>query len=291
MAGAAGSVVAIVVVVASLIAGGGGKVPASKYPADQASLPPSAALPAILPTDPRQLASDLNLSQRLIDNRSSSTVDLTTAGRFVQLATHALRTGPLGLQRATLAGLNSRTAATMRANLAASAALAQLNTPRKSLPPWKIIQPPAPDTLLSYFRAAQSRFGVPWEYLAAIELIETQFGRVDGLSTAGAEGPMQFMPATWAAYGSGNVHNPHDAIFGAARYLVANGAPANMPDAVYHYNPSGYYVRAVTAYANRMRSDPRAFYCYYYWQVIFADRRGRFILPLGFPKVRAITLR
>jgi membrane-bound lytic murein transglycosylase B len=292
MQGAAGSVLAIVAVVASLIAGGGASssAPSNGSPPTKSSSS-SPVLPTTLPTDAAQLASDLNLAQQIIDDRSSSATDLTTAGRLIQLATHELRTGPLRAQHATLADLNGRTAATFRANLAASAALAQLNTPRKSLPPWRIIQPPAPDTLLSYFKAAQARFGVPWRYLAAIELIETQFGRVDGLSTAGAEGPMQFMPATWAAYGSGNVHDPRDAIFGAARYLVANGAPANIPAAIYHYNPSGYYVRAVEAYATRMWSDPRSFYGYYYWRVIFADRSGRFILPLGFPKVRAIPLR
>jgi membrane-bound lytic murein transglycosylase B len=178
-----------------------------------------------LPGGPVQLASELNAAQRLVDARSASTAALTAAGRFIQLATRELRAQSPSARRATLAGLDGSTAATMRANLAAAAALSELGTPRKSLPAWRIIRPPAPDTLLGYFKAAQAGFGVPWEYLAAIEMIETQFGRVDGLSTAGAEGPMQFIPSTWAAYGSGNVHNPRDAIFAAARYLVANGAP------------------------------------------------------------------
>ena len=115
---------------------------------------------------------------------------------------------------------------------------------------------------------------MPWPYLAAIEFVETRFGRVYGLSPAGAEGPMQFLAATWARYGTGDVHNPRDAIFGAARYLVANGAPADMSRALYHYNASSDYVRAITDYAGRMRADPRAYYGYYWWQVIYA-RRGR----------------
>ena len=71
----------------------------------------------------------------------------------------------------------------------AAMALARLVSPRRSFPAWRILAPPAPATLLAYFKAAQARFGVPWEYLAAIEFVETRFGRVHGLSTAGAEGP------------------------------------------------------------------------------------------------------
>ena len=131
---------------------------------------------------------------------------------------------------------------------------------------------------------------MPWEDLAAIEFVETKFGRIAGLSTAGAEGPMQFLPATWARYGRGDVHNARDAIFGAARYLVANGAPADMPGALYHYNPSADYVAAVTDYATRMRSDVRAFYGYYWWQVIYAERGRSVILPVGYPRVRPVPL-
>lgn len=101
---------------------------------------------------------------------------------------------------------------------------------------------------------------------------------------------MQFMPATWAAYGTGNVHDQRDAIFAAARYLVANGAPADMPGAVYHYNLSPDYVAAVRAYAGRMKADPRAFDGYYYWQVILARGGGLVILPVGFPHVHPVPL-
>ena len=66
---------------------------------------------------------------------------------------------------------------------------------------------------------------------------------------------MQFMPATWRAYGlGGDVHDPHDAILGAANYLHANGAPARRRGALYHYNPSPLYVDAVLRYARRMRA-------------------------------------
>jgi hypothetical protein len=182
------------------------------------------------PVDPRALAVDLDRAQAIIDDAGSSTVELENAGRFEQLATRAVASAPRAAQRALMPQLAGATASTMRADLLAAGALARLAVPRVSLPHWRIVSPPPPATLLRYFRAAQSRFGVGWQYLAAIEFIETKFGRVHGLSTAGAEGPMQFMPATWKRYGYGDVHNPRDAIFGAARYLVASGG-LRPPDA------------------------------------------------------------
>jgi hypothetical protein len=243
-------------------------------------------LPSTLPADRTQLVGDLNFAQTIIDDRASPAPALASAGRFEQLATWTLAGKTSAAQRATLVGLAGPAAAAMRANLDAARSLARLVPPRKSLPHWRIIQPPAPGTLIGYFKGAQTRFGVPWEYLAAIEFVETKFGRVRGLSTAGAEGPMQFLPATWARYGRGDVHNPRDAVFGAARYLVANGAPRNMPDALYHYNPSSDYVHAITDYATAMRADPRAYDGYYWWQVIYARRGGSVILPVGYPTVR-----
>jgi membrane-bound lytic murein transglycosylase B len=168
--------------------------------------------------------------------------------------------------------------------------LSGIAAPHRFVPRWKIIQPPSPGTLLSYYKAAEARFGVRWEYLAAIELIETRFGRVRGLSSAGAQGPMQFLSSTWAQYGSGNINNQRDAIFGAARFLAANGAPRNMSDALYHYNNSFDYVRAVQAYANWMRADPRAYDGYYYWQVIYTLHGRAVILPVGYPTVRPVPL-
>jgi membrane-bound lytic murein transglycosylase B len=249
----------------------------------------SATSPA-LPEDPVALAAALTQAEQTLDDPSSSAAELRRAGQLEQLATVVLDRGAGGPRRAVLAQLSGAAAATLRANLAAASALGRLNQPRKSLPPWRIAPPPPPATLLGDFKAAQARYHVPWQYLAAIELIETDFGRVVGLSTAGAEGPMQFMPATWAAYGHGNVHNQRDAILAAARYLAANGAPGNMPGAVYHYNLSRDYVRAVRDYASRMSANPRTFYGYYNWQVILARTRGLSILPVGFPKLRPIPL-
>jgi hypothetical protein len=236
------------------------------------------------------LVARLDRAQQIIDDPSSPAAALTGAGRDEQLATVRLAAESRGARRTTLAGLDGPARATMQADLAAAAALAGLVTPHRRLPPWRIIQPPPPDTLLHYSTAAQRRYGVPWPYLAAIEFIETKFGRVAGPSDAGAQGPMQFLPATWAEYGHGNIHDPRAAIPAAARYLAANGAPADMAGALYHYNPSLDYVHAVQDYARRMAADPRAFYGYYQWQVIFAYVRGAVILSVGYPRVRPMQL-
>jgi len=167
-------------------------------------------------------------------------------------------------------------------NLAAAQQIDSLNGSRTSLPHWLIIAPPAPEVLLGYYREAQQATGVEWQYLAAINLIETNMGRIRGLSSAGAQGPMQFMPATWASYGRGDVNNPHDAIQAAGRYLKAHGAPQNMSRAIYAYNPSNLYVRAVQLYAQQMFANERAFLGYYSWQVYVQTTGGAVLLPEGF---------
>jgi soluble lytic murein transglycosylase-like protein len=129
--------------------------------------------------------------------------------------------------------------------------------------------------LLRHYREAQRRFGVKWQMLAAVNFVETAFGRVRSSSSAGAQGPMQFLPATWRRYGlGGDVNDPHDAILGAANYLRANGAPRRAWAALYRYNPSPLYVEAVLRYTRAMTRNPRAYYAYYSWQVFQRTPRG-----------------
>jgi membrane-bound lytic murein transglycosylase B len=129
--------------------------------------------------------------------------------------------------------------------------------------------------LLSYYDEAERRFGVPWRVLAAVNFVESAFGKVRSASAAGAEGPMQFMPATWRVYGlGGDVHDPHDAILGAANYLRASGARRAIRRALHAYNPSSTYVDAVLRYARRIRVDIDAFYTFYNWQVFARTRTG-----------------
>lgn len=278
------------------LVGGCGQTRADDGPAGVARTVSTASaalggLPAQPPSNRRELAADINRAQSIIDNPSSTDPELADAGLLEQLATDALEREAPKARRATLARLEKGAAAGMRANLEAGAELSQLATPRRRLPPWKIVQPPPANTLLRYFKAAQSQFGVGWQYLAAIEFVETRFGRVRGVSSAGAQGPMQFLPATWARYGRGNIDDQRDAILGAGRYLATNGAPRAMADALYQYDNSTHYVHAVRAYASWMRSDPRAYDAYYHWQVLYAQVGGTVILPVGYPKVRPVRVR
>jgi membrane-bound lytic murein transglycosylase B len=139
----------------------------------------------------------------------------------------------------------------------------------------KVGRPPPAARLLAWYREAQRRFRVRWQLLAAVNFVESAFGKVRNTSTAGAQGPMQFEPATWRAYGlGGDVHDPHDAILGAANYLAANGGATHERNALYHYNPSRLYVDAVSRYANRLARDHHAFFRYYSWQVYFRTNAG-----------------
>jgi membrane-bound lytic murein transglycosylase B len=166
----------------------------------------------------------------------------------------------------TLRRLDPDVRAAARDVSAARRALDVLNRPRPGQKPPRIRSgPPEPaDVLRGYYRKARSRLGVSVSLLAAVNLIESDFGRVRNRSVAGAQGPMQFMPATWRSYGrGGDVHDPHDAILGAARFLAAAGARQDEAQALYRYNPSDLYVTAVQRYAHRMRADPLAFYAFY----------------------------
>ena len=103
---------------------------------------------------------------------------------------------------------------------------------------------------------------MPWPILAAINEIETDFGRNVAVSSAGAVGWMQFMPATWAMYGVDANHDgtkdprdPRDAIFAAARYLRAAGARTNLRRAIFAYNHAGWYVDSVVLRANRIAAQ------------------------------------
>jgi soluble lytic murein transglycosylase-like protein len=120
--------------------------------------------------------------------------------------------------------------------------------------------------LRSYYAEAENRYGVNASYLASINFIESNFGRINGPSSAGAIGPMQFEPGTWTEYGQGgNINDPHDSIQAAARLLVHNGAPVNMRNAIFHYNNDFDYVDAVEFFARAYRTDPGWLDRMYYW--------------------------
>jgi hypothetical protein len=120
-----------------------------------------------------------------------------------------------------------------------------------------------PPFLLPIYQAAGTAYDIPWQVLAAINEVETDYGRDLNLSSAGAEGWMQFLPSSWARYGvdatgSGyeDPYNPADAIFAAARYLAAAGGAQHIRDAVFSYNHSAAYVEAVMLRAQLLGGTP-----------------------------------
>lgn len=188
--------------------------------------------------------------------------------------------------------LQPRAARQTRAEVAAARALHAITSPARKLPAWRIVAPRPASTLLRSYHQAARRTGVPWTYLAAVNLVESRMGRIRGTSPAGAQGPMQFIPSTWKVYGAGgDIDDPHDAILAAARLLRDNGAPGDMPGALYHYNPSRDYVRAVTLYARTMQRSPAAYRGYWHWRVLYGTVHGTYVLPVGYPDEPAVRLR
>ena len=111
--------------------------------------------------------------------------------------------------------------------------------------------------LSDLWRRAGAAYGIPWQVLAAINKIETNFGRNMGPSSAGAVGWMQFMPSTWLRWGTdadgdgvADPWNPYDAVFSAARYLAAAGGRIDLPRGIFAYNHADWYVRDVLDLAN-----------------------------------------
>jgi soluble lytic murein transglycosylase-like protein len=172
------------------------------------------------------------------------------------------------LAPAVLRRLQGRAAWEAAANVAAGRALYEHFAPVDRAPDFRIRHPEPALALLGHFREGERRFGVDWEVLAAIMLVETRMGRIGSSSSAGALGPMQFLPATWETYGlGGDVRDPHDAVLGAANFLRAHGARDDLRAALYAYNPVNAYVFAVRQYARTMTRFPDAYYAYYDWQV------------------------
>jgi SLT domain-containing protein len=162
---------------------------------------------------------------------------------------------------------------------------------RDLLPAWHVDPPIPADELMGDYHAAEAATGVGWNYLAAINLVETRFGSVNGVSTAGAQGPMQFLPSTFAGYGQGgDIHSPRDSIMAAGRFLAASGFANNPDGALFAYNNSNNYVRAVDQYASLIGADPAAFATFYRWDVYFATTAGDVLLPIGYAEAAPIPV-
>ena len=122
-----------------------------------------------------------------------------------------------------------------------------------------------PPFLIPIYQAAGIEYQVPWQVLAAINEIETDYGRNLSVSSAGAVGWMQFLPSTWKRWavdangdGVADPYNPVDAIFTAARYLHAAGASTNLSQAIFAYNHADWYVQSVLLRAKLIGGIPVA---------------------------------
>ncbi len=188
-----------------------------------------------------------------------------------QVAERRLAARPALAER-VLARLPPKLARDVRDDVLAHRELGRL-TPARPLRTFRIGAAPPPATLLRFYREAERRSGVDWQVLAAVNYVESAFGRVREASLAGAQGPMQFMPATWTRYGRGDVHDPRQSILAAARFLRAAGWPDER-QALYRYNPSWAYVDAIRRYAGRIRRDPRVFRAYWARQLIVRTPSG-----------------
>jgi membrane-bound lytic murein transglycosylase B len=249
--------------------------------APTAAAPPAAASVTARPlaADPAQIADDLATDERALRDPGTPDAVLSAAARRQQAAYRVLGRHPewdaIARPRIPpdlLAGYDH--------NIDARRQLAAMARPRATLPAWRIVAPRPADELMGYYQEAEAAFGVNWNVLAAINFVETAFGRVAGVSTAGAQGPMQFMPSTFAAYGAGgDILAPRDAIMAAGRYLAANGFTRDRDHALYRYNNSLQYVRAINDYAAVLAADPAGLRAYHRWGVYVNTTAGDVLLP------------
>src|SRR5438067_2753354 len=257
---------------------GGVLMPLAVAAAVAAPPPPNAPIPH----EPATLAAAVVTTKQALDAgiddwRSSGAPrapkDVTLNALYEQRIQLLLAQRPV-LSRSVISRLPARLAAELATNLAAKRELWRL-TPKSHRRRFATGPALPPSTLRGYYRAAQRRFGVRWSLLAAVNFVESAFNKLRNNSATGAQGPMQFMPVTWRAYGlGGDIRDPHDAILGAANYLHANEAPRDNRRALFRYNPSALYVDAVLRYARQIRSDRHAFYEFYARQVFVRTPSG-----------------
>jgi soluble lytic murein transglycosylase-like protein len=229
----------------------------------------------LLLPDRGSLPPDVKLLNRLHADEAAIALDqpadlaYRTAVRDEQLIVYELAADP-GLEAIIVSRLPAQLSAAVNDGIEGMRALYRLAEidesqirPRFNRP---MATPASLLDLLAYYQGAGGAYGMDWTYLASINFIESDFGRVMGPSSAGALGPMQFMPSTWDNYGQGgDVMSPHDSIYAAARYLVHYGAPGDMPNAIWAYNHDGDYVAAVTLYADAIRRDQAWLTRLYFW--------------------------
>ena len=162
------------------------------------------------------------------------------------------------------------------------------------LPAWRIQAPAPAEDLLKAYRSASTATGIDWEVLAAVNLVETGMGRIDGVSVANAQGPMQFLPTTWAEPGigqGGDIRDPWDSIHAAARYLVRRGGLDDIRKGLWGYNNSDHYGKAVLHYAALLKQNPVRYRSLHQWQIHYASSAGDLWLNEGYASDHPIAVK
>lgn len=250
---------------------------------------PTGAQPR-LAADPARLADDLVADHGVLRSASESEAVLVAAARRQQAAYRAIGRHP-EWDAVTRSRIPPALLDAYDLNVDARRQLVALASVKDTLPAWRIDAPVAVDELLSDYREAEAATGVDWNYLAAINLIETHFGSVVGLSSAGAQGPMQFLPSTFAEYrAGGDIASPRDSIMAAGRYLAANGFAQDRDHAVYRYDHADEYVQAVRDFATVLAADPAALADYHRWDVYYFTTAGDVVLPIGYAAAAPIPV-
>ncbi len=264
-------------------------------PAVPDELAPALAGTPRRPDSPGEAAAMVTAAQRVVRSADPEPDVLAAAGHTAQLAVREVA-GRRTWLPGVLDRLGPGNRRWLRATVAARRELRSMHPSAPSdladeLPAWRIVAPAPTRALMRSYREAERRFGVDWEYLAAINMVETAFGRIRGTSVAGAQGPMQFLPTTWDIYGAGgDIDDAHDAILAAGRLLRANGFARDRAAALWRYNNSWAYVRAVTHHAEVMHRDPRQLRGYRAWQVYYLTRLGSVWLPEGYAHRRPVPV-
>ena len=270
--------------------GGSPESPAAK--AKQPTIAKVRSYPRV-PSHPQKIAALLNTVETALRDPTTPEASLPDLGHQQQVIYRVLSANST-LSSQVLSALPAQWRSVAERQLAARREFLRMGRTRRPpvLPAWRIIAPEPADNLLAYYRKAEAATGIEWEVLAAVNLVETGMGRIDGVSVANAQGPMQFLPTTWAeaGIGQGNIRDPHDAIQAAARYLVRRGGLRDIRQGLWGYNNSDYYGRAVLLYASLMREDPLAYIGLYHWEIHFTAADGDLWLPVGYHQTKPITV-
>ena len=248
--------------------------------------------PAV-PADPIATATLLAEVETALRNPTTPPQQLPDLGHQQQVIYRVL-SADVPRSQQVLAALPQRWRSVAERHLTARREFLRMSRGRRPsmLPAWRIIQPEPAEQLIAYYKKAEAATGIEWEVLAAVNLVETGMGRIDGVSVANAQGPMQFLPTTWAeaGIGKGDIRDPHDAIQAAARYLVRRGGLQDIRRGLWGYNNSDYYGKAVMLYASLIKEDPSAYTGLYHWEIHFNADAGDLWLPVGYVQRAPISV-